>query len=116
MKGLPKTFRDFVKLHPAIWEAHERLAKACGDSGPLDRKTRELIKIGISVGAGLETATKRHAIMALENGAKKEEIYQAVLMAMTTCGHPTAMAGLQWVNVALQRSSKGGKRVVKKKK
>ena len=115
MKGLPKTFRDFVKQHPAIWKAHEQLAQACSDSGPLDRKTRELIKIGISLGAGLETATKRHALMAREHGAKNEEIYQAVLMAMTTCGHPTAMAGLQWVNIALKKPS-GGSRSEKKKK
>ncbi len=106
MKKLPQTFKDFVKKHPAIWDAHERLTVACAESGPLDRKTRELIKVGIAVGAGLETATKRHAIMAKENGAKPEEIYQTVLMAMTTCGHPAALAGWQWVNLALQAPAK----------
>jgi len=110
MKGLPRTFRDFVKKHGAIWEAHEQLAKACAEAGPLDRKTRELIKVGISVAAGLQTATKRHAIMAVENGACEEEVYQAVLMAMTTCGHPTAMAGWQWAQGALQKPSKAGKK------
>jgi AhpD family alkylhydroperoxidase len=110
MKKLPKTFQEFVKKHGPIWEAHEQLAKACAKTGPLDRKTRELIKIGISVAAGLETATQRHAIMARENGASDEEMYQAVLMAMTTCGHPTAMAGWQWVHEALQKPSKPGKK------
>ena len=106
MKGLPKTFREFVDLHPEIWKAHDKLTQACADAGPLDRKTRELIKVGMSLGAGLETATMRHAIMARENGAEPAEIYQTVLMAMTTCGHPTAMAGWQWVQTALQKSSK----------
>ena len=106
MKGLPKTFKEFVKRHSAIWDAHEQLAIACAEAGPLDRKTRELIKVGISVAAGLETATKRHTIMAKENGAGEEEIYQAVLMAMTTCGHPTTVAGWQWANAALKKPAK----------
>jgi 4-carboxymuconolactone decarboxylase len=110
MKKLPKTFQDFVKKHGAIWEAHEQLARACAETGPLDRKTRELIKIGISVAAGLQTATERHAIMARENGASAEEIYQAVLMAMTTCGHPAALAGWQWANDALRKPGKSGKK------
>ena len=116
MKGLPKTFRDFVKKHKPIWDAHEQLAQACADAGPQDRKTRELIKVGISVGAGLETATKRHASMALEHGATTDEVYQAVFMAMTTCGHPTAMAGWQWVNDAMQKSAKASGTGKKKKK
>ena len=105
MKALPKTFQDFVKKHGTIWEAHEKLTLACAEAGPLDRKTRELIKIGIAVGTGLETATRRHAIMARENGASVEEVHQAVLMAMTTCGYPTAMAGWQWVNDAMKNPS-----------
>ena len=110
MKKLPKTFKDFVKKHGDIWDAHEQLARACAETGPLDRKTRELIKVGISVAARLETATKRHAIMAKENGAKADEVYQAVLMTMTTCGHPTAMAGWQWANDALTNPAKPRKK------
>lgn len=79
-------------------------ALACADAGPLDRKTVEIIKVGICVGAGLETATQRHAIMARENGATEVEIYQVVLMAMTTLGHPGAAAGWKWVNSALEGS------------
>jgi 4-carboxymuconolactone decarboxylase len=114
MKALPKTFRDFVKKYPNIWDAHERLSKACAETGPLDRKTRELIKVGISVGAGLETAAKRHTVMAMENGATADEIFQTVLMAVTTCGHPTAAAGWQWVRQALGTSA--GKKTPAKKK
>jgi alkylhydroperoxidase/carboxymuconolactone decarboxylase family protein YurZ len=115
-KALPKTFKSIVKLYPDVWEAHEQLTKACAEAGPLNRKTRELIKVGISVGAGLETATQRHAIMAKENGASEAEIYQTVLMAMTTCGHPKTAAGWAWVRSALDGSSKGSKTTRKKKK
>jgi AhpD family alkylhydroperoxidase len=114
MSELPKTFKDFIKKYPGIWDAHESLTQACAEAGPLDRKTRELIKIGISVGAGLETAAKRHTVMALENGASANEIFQTVLMAMTTCGHPTAAAGWQWVRDVVQGS--GGKKGSARKK
>lgn len=100
---LPKTFKNVVEKYPEIWAAHEQLTKACADSGPLDRKTVELIKIGICIGAGLETATKRHAIMAKDNGASDDEIYQAVLMAITTIGYPSAAAGWKWVNSVLEK-------------
>jgi len=115
MNALPKTFKDFVRKHPDVWGAHERLTKACAEAGPLDRKTRELIKIGISVGARMETAAKRHAVMALENGATPDEIFQTVLMAMTTCGHPTATAGWQWVRDVME-GPKGKKPSARKKK
>ena len=44
---LPKTFRAFVTKFPEIGGAHEQVAQAAEQAGPLDRKTCELIKIGI---------------------------------------------------------------------
>lgn len=114
-RGLPTTFKNIVKEYPEVWEAHEQLTKACAEAGPLDRKTRELIKVGIAVGAGLETATQRHALMARENGASDAEIYQTILMAMTTCGHPKTVAGWAWARSALEGSPKGTRRTRTKK-
>jgi alkylhydroperoxidase/carboxymuconolactone decarboxylase family protein YurZ len=101
-ESLPGTFKKITDKYPDVWAAHEQLTKACAEAGPLDRKTVELIKVGICVGAGLETATQRHALMAKENGATNDEIYQAVLMAMTTVGHPRATAGWKQVNSVLE--------------
>lgn len=101
-KNLPGTFKKITDKYPNVWAAHEQLTKACTEAGPLDRKTVELIKVGICVGAGLETATQRHALMARENGATNDEIYQSVLMAMTTVGHPRAVAGWKLVNSILE--------------
>ena len=101
-KKLPEAFQSLVDKYPEVWEAHEKLTIACAEAGPLNRKTAELIKIGICIGGGLQTATQRHAIMAVENGATKEEVYQTALMAMTTLGHPRAAAGWKWINDALE--------------
>jgi alkylhydroperoxidase/carboxymuconolactone decarboxylase family protein YurZ len=99
---LPETFKSLVDKYPEVWKAHEQFTIACAEAGPLDRKTIELIKVGICIGGGLETATQRHALMAVENGASKEEVYHTALMAMTTLGHPRAAAGWKWINSALE--------------
>jgi alkylhydroperoxidase/carboxymuconolactone decarboxylase family protein YurZ len=39
--------------------------------------------------------------MAVQEGAKKEEVYQAVLLLITSIGFPRASAALQWAKRAL---------------
>ena len=48
-KDLPETFQSIVDRYPEVWEAHEKLTIACAEAGPLDRKTAELIKVGICI-------------------------------------------------------------------
>src|SRR5688572_12099073 len=102
-KDLPNTFKAFVGKFPAIGKAHEDIAKAVEAAGPLDRKTCELIKIGISLGAGLETATRSHVRRALEHGATEAEIEQAILLAYNTCGFPRMVMGWQWARQQIAR-------------
>lgn len=101
--GLPETYKEFAERFPAIVEAHERTAKAVDAAGPLDRKTSELIKLGISIGAGLETAVRSHTRRALEHGASREEIEQTVLLTMNTCGFPRMVAAWRWARNDLDR-------------
>jgi 4-carboxymuconolactone decarboxylase len=98
---LPKHFNKFVKKYPEVWEGHQKLTEACAKSGPLDRKTRELIKVAISGAANQETAVERHAVIAVQEGAKEEEVYQAILLLITTVGFPRASAALKWAERAL---------------
>ncbi len=98
---LPEHFQDFVHRYPEVWEAHQKLSEACAQAGPLDRKTRELIKVGISGAANQTTALQRHAVMAVQAGATEEEVYQTVLLLITTVGFPRASAALQWAQNAL---------------
>jgi 4-carboxymuconolactone decarboxylase len=101
---LPKTFRAFVSKFPEIGNAHEKVARAAEQAGPLDRKTCELIKIGISLGAGLESAIKSHVRKALEHGATPAEIEQAILLGVNTRGFPTAVAAWQWAWDQIERN------------
>lgn len=93
---LPRTFRAFVAKFPEVSQAHEKIAQAVDRLGPLDRKTCELVKIGISLGAGLESATKSHVRRALEQGASVAEIEQTILLGMNTRGFPATVAAWQW--------------------
>jgi len=70
----PKTFRDFVARFPVLGEAHQRLGREVESLGPLDTKECALIKIGISLGAGLESALRSHVRRATRAGASREEI------------------------------------------
>jgi 4-carboxymuconolactone decarboxylase len=100
---LPGKFKDFVKRFPALGEAHAQIGKAVEAAGPLDRKSIELIKIGISVGAGLETATRSHVRQAMQHGATEAESEQAVLLAYNTVGWPRMMMAWTWARQQIER-------------
>lgn len=103
---VPATFKAFTERYPALGEAHQAVAAAVESSGPLDARLRSLIKIGICVGAGLESATRSHVRRALENGATAEEIEQTVLLAMNTCGFPRTVMGWRWAREQIERGAR----------
>ncbi len=104
----PLHYRTFKARFPAVVEAYEALGKACHWNGPLSPKQRELIKIGIAIGAGLESATRAHTRLAVEAGATSEEIHHAALLATTTIGFPAMMRAMTWVNDVLEPGSAAG--------
>lgn len=102
-KQLPATFMSFVTKYPELGAAHESIARAVDAAGPLDAKTCSLIKVGLSVGAGLESATRSHVRRALQHGATKTEVEQAILLAMNTCGFPRTVAAWSWAQQQFER-------------
>jgi 4-carboxymuconolactone decarboxylase len=100
-KKLPSAYRRFAAERPRITQAYEALSDATLTDGPLDRRTAELVKIGLAVGARLEGAAHSHVRRALEAGASADEIRHAVRLALTTVGFPTMMAALGWVEDVL---------------
>ena len=105
---LPNTYKQFVARFPALADCHERVAKAVDNIGPLDRKAQALIKIGICVGAGLESALRSHVRRATQAGATREEIEQAILLAMNTCGFPRTVAAWRWAHIQFERDQQDG--------
>ena len=97
MAQLPKAYENFKRNYPEIWRAYDRLGEAAHDSGPLEKKERELLKLAMSMGAGLEGAVHSHTRRALEAGASPQEIRHVVLLGVTTLGFPRTVAALTWL-------------------
>jgi len=100
---VPATFKDFVTKYPVLGRAHEDVAKAVDEAGPLDPKTLSLIKIGICIGAGLESALRSHVRRALQHGATQDEVEQTILLAMNTVGFPRTVAAWSWAHEQFKR-------------
>jgi alkylhydroperoxidase/carboxymuconolactone decarboxylase family protein YurZ len=100
---LPGTYKQFAERFPKLVEAHQRAGQAAQQAGPLDEKMCELVKIGICVGAGLESALRSHVRRANQAGASEAEIEQAIVLGMTTCGFPRTVAAWAWAQVQFER-------------
>ncbi|QDT65118.1 carboxymuconolactone decarboxylase family protein [Calycomorphotria hydatis] len=103
---LPKTFREFSARFPELANAHQTTAEYVDKISDLDTKTCALVKIGISLGAGLESALRSHVRRAKQAGATEEEIEQAIMLGMNTIGFPQTVAGWSWARVQFERDRK----------
>lgn len=101
MSKLPTRFVKFQQTYPNVFNAYETLGQAASEAGPLDKKQIALVKLGIAAGARLEGAVHSHCRRALEAGATADEIRHVILLAVTTLGFPSMMAGLSWVDEIL---------------
>jgi 4-carboxymuconolactone decarboxylase len=104
MRELPSSFRQFQSDHPKVQKAYEGLAEAAHQSGPLDARTRHLVKLAIAVGGRLEGAVRSHVWQAKEAGISDEELDHVVLLSLTTIGLPSMVAARSWVKGALDES------------
>ena len=100
---LPGTYKKFITKFPQLGQAHGKVAKTVEQVGPLDAKQCALVKIGICVGAGLESALRSHVRRAMQHGATIEEIEQTILLAMNTVGFPKTVAAWSWAHVQFER-------------
>ena len=102
MGELPRTYQRFQNEHGDLWQAYDQLGAAAAEAGPLDKKVRELIKLGMAATNQSESAVRSHTHRALEAGATAEEIQHAVLLGITTIGFPAMMAALSWSQAAIE--------------
>jgi 4-carboxymuconolactone decarboxylase len=89
---------NFRQQHPDVWKAFAKLADECHNAGPLDEKSRKLIKVALAIGAGLEGATHSAVRHAIDEGVTTEELDHVAVLAITTLGFPSAMRALSWLH------------------
>ncbi len=99
---VPGAFGKFMARFPDVYQGYEAMGKAAHAGGPLDAKTRELVKLGLTIGARLEGATHSHVRKALAAGASADEIRHAAVLAISTLGLPTTVMALTWVDDVLE--------------
>jgi alkylhydroperoxidase/carboxymuconolactone decarboxylase family protein YurZ len=96
-ESLPKPVNQLRKRYPKIWQTFNQLGDLCHEAGPLDEKTRRLVKLALSIGAGLEGATHSAVRNAKSAGVTADEINHVALLAITTLGLPSATRALTWI-------------------
>ncbi len=110
---LPKPVTEFRKLYPEVWKAFTELGERCHDAGPLNERDRRLVKLALSIGAGLEGATHSAVRNARKAGLSRKEIDHVVVLSVTTLGLPSATRAFTWTR---DKSKSGGGRLVKSDK
>jgi len=94
---IPARYQHFEKSYPAVMQAVEALGEVTQSAGPLDSKTRALVKLAIAVGALREGAVHSHTRRALEVGCTPDELRHVGVLAITTIGFPSTMAAMSWL-------------------
>ncbi|WP_299234535.1 carboxymuconolactone decarboxylase family protein [uncultured Halomonas sp.] len=96
-QDLPSGAGQVAEQYPEVWDAYAELGKACAESGPLDARTRRLVKLALAVGARSEGAVHSHARRALEEGETSEALKQVAMLSIPTLGLPRGVAALTWI-------------------
>jgi alkylhydroperoxidase/carboxymuconolactone decarboxylase family protein YurZ len=93
---LPEIFEQFRRDFPEIAEAYRTLSGTLHEAGPLDQRSRRLVKLALSVGCESEGAVRSHVRKGLDEGISREEIEHVIMLGLTTAGFPTTIAALKW--------------------
>lgn len=98
---LPDVYVRFRDTYPDVAQALDRLGESVDAAGPLDERTVRLVKLGLAVGSESPGSVRANVRKALAAGATEDEVREVAVLAITTCGFPTAMAGIGWVDEVL---------------
>jgi 4-carboxymuconolactone decarboxylase len=98
---LPDIYTAFRDRFPEVAEANDRLGQATRTAGPLDERTQRLIRLGVAIGSLAEGAVKSSVRKALDQDLTPAELRHVAMLAVTTAGFPTAIAGLDWIEEVL---------------
>jgi len=98
----PKIHQEFIARYPELGKAWELMAEA-GRDGPLDDRTVRLIKLAVAMGAMREGAVHASVRKARAQGISAAEIEQAVAVAASTMGLPSAVALYSWCRDVLNK-------------
>ncbi len=100
---IPKPYQQMRQTYPDLMQAYESFGKATRQAGPLSEREIALVKLAISIGAGLQGATHSHCRKALEAGCSPEDVRHVAVVSAPTIGFPTMMRARSWVDDILEK-------------
>lgn len=90
-----ENFVYFKSMHTDVYKAYEEYGKVVHEKGgPVDEKTRWLIKVAVSAAGQHDFALRSHIHKALNAGCTRSEVEHAILLIAPTAGFPTAMEAI----------------------
>ena len=99
----PEKYKRFKSSHPDIFNIYKEMGTIVRESGPLDEKTQNLVKLAIVVGCSSTGGVRSHTRNALDTGASPEEINHAILLALSTIGFPNMIAAISWAGEVIEK-------------
>jgi AhpD family alkylhydroperoxidase len=94
--AIPETMRGFGQLH-----------NGAINRGELGEKTKELIALGIAIAVRCDGCISYHVKAALKAGATREEIAEAIGVAILMGGGPAVMYGAEALSAVDQFQAVG---------
>lgn len=86
--GLREPYHALRAALPEVFRAHAEVGRAAMGDGALDRKTKELIALAISVSKQCDGCIASHAKGAARAGATAEEVAEALGVTISMNGGP----------------------------
>jgi alkylhydroperoxidase/carboxymuconolactone decarboxylase family protein YurZ len=98
---LPEIYGVFRDSFPEVATRLDALAAQVDRAGPLDERTQRLVKLGMAIASQSPGAVRSNVRKALRAGDSADEVRHVTVLAITTCGFPTAVAGMEWIEEVL---------------
>lgn len=114
MKNFPEHFKELnewmEKLGaeaPDVMKGFSALHEAGTTSGALDKKTKELIALGIAITVRCDGCISFHVHDAMKAGASKHEIIETISVAILMGGGPSVVYGIEALQALSQYQEHG---------
>ena len=102
---IPKRYKQMHLDYPELMESYESFGEAVKNAGPLSPREIALVKLAISLAAGLEGAAHSHCRKALESGCSPDDLRHVAMLSAPTIGFPTMMRAKSWVDDVIAKQN-----------
>lgn len=102
----PKTYTKFTERFPELAQAWELIHEGGEKAGPMDEKTRRLVKLGIAIGSRQTGSVHSSVRKALAMSITLEELEQVAALAAGTMGMSAGVAAYTWIHEEVDKGRK----------